>query len=347
MFLLAGIGFLMKNLRAVPSVNHAAGALDRLTALVEGDLRQVNALILEQMQSPVALIPQLAGYILSGGGKRLRPVLTLAAARLCGATNTRAAGLAAAVELIHTATLLHDDVVDESAQRRGQASANNVFGNEASVLVGDFLFSRAFTLMTMDGSIEVLRILSHASAVIAEGEVLQLAAANNLATTRDLYLDVINAKTAALFAAACQVGGLAAGRPDLLEPLGEYGRNLGMAFQIADDVLDYVSTDTQLGKAVGDDLRDGKVTLPVIIAYQQGDEAERAFWRKVVEDQEIDAGSLDLALILLRKYNAPSTSLALAQTYAETAKQALDSLPDNVFSIALRDAADFCVERDF
>ena len=337
----------MKNLRAMPPENDASGALDRLTALVFEDLQAVNALILEHMQSPVPLIPQLAGYILSAGGKRLRPVLTLACARLCGSTSLRQAGLAASVELIHTATLLHDDVVDESAQRRGRASANTVFGNEASVLVGDYLFSRAFTLMTLDGSIEVLRILSQASAVIAEGEVLQLAAANDLATGQDLYLKVINAKTAALFAAACQVGGLAAGKPEFLEALGDFGRNLGMAFQIVDDVLDYTASEDQLGKAVGDDLRDGKVTLPVILAYSQGSEVERSFWRRLVEEQQLDDNSLGQALELMRKYQTPEASLVVAETYVAAAKQALNALPHNTFSSALAEVADFCLERDF
>ena len=255
----------------------SANALDELTALVADDLARVNALILAHMQSPVALIPQLAGYILSAGGKRLRPVLTLASARLCGVEGDRHPGLAAAVELIHTATLLHDDVVDESDRRRGRASANAIFGNEASVLVGDFLFSRAFQLMTADGSIDVLRILAGASAVIAEGEVLQLATANDLATTRDAYFKVIESKTAALFAAACEVGALAAGRPEHAAGLSAFGRALGMAFQIVDDVLDYVASEARLGKAIGDDFRDGKVTLPVILAYQRGSDGRTQF----------------------------------------------------------------------
>ena len=325
----------------------AGNPLDELTALVEGDLAQVNQLILQHMQSPVALIPQLAGYILAAGGKRLRPVLTLASARLCGYEGDRHPGLAAAVELIHTATLLHDDVVDESDRRRGRASANAVFGNEASVLVGDFLFSRAFQLMTADGSIDVLRILSHASAVIAEGEVLQLATANDLATTREAYFKVIESKTAALFAAACEVGAVAAGRMELAPGLSAYGRALGMAFQIVDDVLDYVASEARLGKAIGDDFRDGKVTLPVILAYQRGSEAERDFWRRSIEDQELDDDALDYAIALLRRHKALDESFEIARGFVVEAKTALLPMPVGVYRNALTKVADFCVDRDF
>jgi octaprenyl-diphosphate synthase len=322
-------------------------ALDELTALVADDLAQVNALIIQHMQSPVALIPQLAGYILSAGGKRLRPVLTLASARLCGTTGERHPGLAASVELIHTATLLHDDVVDESDRRRGRASANAIFGNEASVLVGDFLFSRAFQLMTADGSIDVLRILSNASAVIAEGEVLQLATANDLATTRDSYFKVIESKTAALFAAACEVGAISAGAPEHAAGLSTYGHNLGMAFQIVDDVLDYVASEARLGKAIGDDFRDGKVTLPVILAYQRGSEAERSFWRRSIEDQELDDDALDYAIALLRQHKALDESFDIARGFVTEAKAALLPLPTGPFRAAMSRVADFCVDRDF
>jgi octaprenyl-diphosphate synthase len=332
--------------RGNPSGNEP-NALDELQALVDDDMKQVNALILQHMQSPVALIPQLAGYILSAGGKRLRPMLTLASARLCGATNMRHPGLAASVELIHTATLLHDDVVDESDRRRGRASANAVFGNEASVLVGDFLFSRAFTLMTADGSIDVLRILSNASAIIAEGEVLQLSTANDLATTQDAYLRVIESKTAALFAAACEVGAWAADRPDLAPALATFGRALGIAFQIVDDVLDYVASEARLGKAIGDDFRDGKVTLPVILAYQRGSDSERAFWRRSIEDQELDDDALDYAIALLRRHKALDESFDVARGFAAQAKAALLPLPINPFRAALSRVADFCVDRDF
>jgi octaprenyl-diphosphate synthase len=322
-------------------------ALEDLTDLVTEDLGRVNALILQHMQSPVALIPQLAGYILAAGGKRLRPVLTLACARLCGGNNERSPGLAASVELIHTATLLHDDVVDESDRRRGRASANAVFGNESSVLVGDFLFSRAFELMTADGSIDVLRILSRASAVIAEGEVLQLATANDLATTEESYLRVIESKTAALFAAACEVGAYAADKPDLGPALATYGRALGLAFQIVDDVLDYVASEARLGKAIGDDFKDGKVTLPVILAYQRGSETERVFWRRCIEDQELEDADLDRAIGLLRQHKALDQSFEVARGFAVQAKSALLPLPINPYRTALAAVADFCVDRDF
>ena len=324
-----------------------SNALTELTALVSDDLAKVNALIVQHMQSPVALIPQLAGYILAGGGKRLRPVLTLAAARMCGAATDRHAGLAACVELIHTATLLHDDVVDESDRRRGRASANALFGNEASVLVGDFLFSRAFELMTADGSIEILRILSHASAVIAEGEVLQLATANDLATTEEAYLQVIESKTAALFAAACEVGALSAGRPECAGGLRDYGRALGIAFQIVDDVLDYVASEARLGKAIGDDFRDGKVTLPVILAYQRGNDAERAFWRRSIEEQTLDDHALDHAVALLRQHKALDESFEVARGFAAQAKAALLPLPLHPIRNCLARVADFCVDRDY
>ncbi len=250
--------------RSTPDVN----ALDKLTVLVADDLKACNALIIDRMQSPVELIPQLAGYIIAAGGKRLRPVLTLASRRDCAdMSGDRHQALAACVEFIHTATLLHDDVVDESDLRRGLASANAVFGNKASVLVGDFLFSRAFQLMVEDGSLDVLRILSHASAVIAEGEVLQLATSNDTGTSEQAYLDVIRSKTAELFAAACQIGAVVADRPAVEEDaLFAYGLNLGIAFQLVDDVLDYSALQARLGKTVGDDFREGKITLPVILA---------------------------------------------------------------------------------
>ena len=258
-------------------------ALDRLTQLVSADLAHVNQLILQHMQSDVQLIPQLAGHIIAAGGKRLRPLLTLASARMCGYRGPRAAGLAACVEFIHTATLLHDDVVDESVLRRGEASANAVWGNKASVLVGDFLFSRAFELMVEDGSLKVLKILSHASAVIAEGEVDQLTAQRQVETSEDHYLQIINAKTAQLFAAACRIAPVVAEAGEEAEDaLEAYGRNLGIAFQLVDDAIDYSSDSAVMGKGRGDDFRDGKVTLPVILAFARGDAEDRAFWKAAI-----------------------------------------------------------------
>ena len=254
-----------------------APSLAPLMALVADDLKRVNDVILRRMHSPVALIPQLASHIIAAGGKRMRPMLTLAAARLCGCEHgDRPVNLAACVEFIHTATLLHDDVVDESDLRRGLKTANAVWGNKASVLVGDFLFSRAFQVMVEDGSLDVLRILSNASATISEGEVLQLTTANDTETTESAYLEVIKAKTATLFAAAARVGAVVAGRgkPDE-DALDSYGMNLGIAFQLVDDVLDYASRAETMGKAVGDDFRDGKITLPVVLAFLRGDEEQR------------------------------------------------------------------------
>ncbi|MDP9128013.1 MAG: polyprenyl synthetase family protein, partial [Pseudomonadota bacterium] len=261
-------------------------ALDALTALVAEDMAAVNHLIIQRMESSVPLIPQLAGHIIAAGGKRLRPILTLASARLCGYQGLRHHKLAASVEFIHTATLLHDDVVDASSLRRGEPSANAMFGNQASVLVGDFLFSRAFQLMVEDGSIDVLRILSTASAVIAEGEVLQLTTTNDSGTSEQTYLEVVRAKTAELFAAACRIGAVVAGRPaSEEEALRTFGLNLGIAFQIIDDALDYSAEQLRLGKTIGDDFREGKVTLPVILAIHRGNEAERAFWRRALDEQ--------------------------------------------------------------
>src|SRR3954462_14400698 len=255
-------------------------SLDPMIQLVSADLNHVNAVILERMQSPVALIPELAGHLIAGGGKRMRPMLTLASARLLDYSGARPHSLAAAVEFIHTATLLHDDVVDGSGLRRGRRTANIIWGNPSSVLVGDFLFSRAFELMVEDGSLRVLKILSRASSIIAEGEVDQLTAQRRVETSEDQYLSIIAAKTAALFAAACRIAAVVAERGEADElALDAYGRNLGIAFQLVDDAIDYASDAETMGKGVGDDFRDGKVTLPVILAFARGTETERAFWR--------------------------------------------------------------------
>jgi octaprenyl-diphosphate synthase len=327
--------------------------LDSLTELLRGDLDCVNALIVERMHSPVALIPQLAGHIVAAGGKRLRPMLTLACARLCGyrptpGTAPRHVALAASVEFIHTATLLHDDVVDSSDLRRGLATANAVWGNKASVLVGDFLFSRAFQLMVEDGSLRVLEILSHASAVIAEGEVLQLVTSNDTTTTEAAYLEVISAKTAQLFAAAAQIGAVITDRPTREEEaLERFGRNLGTAFQLVDDVLDYSARQIELGKSVGDDFRDGKITLPIVLAFHRGDEAERGFWRRTLETGEQRDGDLETALKLLTRHNALDESLARAAEYAEAARRDLAIFPDCLEKRALEEAIDFCIERGY
>jgi octaprenyl-diphosphate synthase len=330
--------------RSTPDVN----ALDKLTVLVADDLKACNALIIDRMQSPVELIPQLAGYIIAAGGKRLRPVLTLASSRLCGYEGNRHQALAACVEFIHTATLLHDDVVDESDLRRGLASANAVFGNKASVLVGDFLFSRAFQLMVEDGSLDVLRILSHASAVIAEGEVLQLATSNDTGTSEQAYLDVIRSKTAELFAAACQIGAVVAERPSAEEDaLFAYGLNLGIAFQLVDDVLDYSALQARLGKTVGDDFREGKITLPVILAYRRGSDEERVFWNRALEEMEQGEGDLDKAIGLMNQHGALRDTVERARHYGAIARDALGIFPDGEEKTALLDVIDFVIDREF
>jgi octaprenyl-diphosphate synthase len=328
-------------------------SLDRLSELLRGDLARVNALILERMQSPVALIPQLAGHIIAAGGKRLRPMLTLASARLCGyrggeEASDRHVTLAAAVEFIHTATLLHDDVVDASDLRRGLATANAVWGNKPSVLVGDFLFSRAFQLMVEDGSLKVLGILSHASAVIAEGEVLQLVTSNDTATDEAAYLAVIRAKTAQLFAAASQIGAVIADRPDAEEAaLTAFGLNLGIAFQLVDDMLDYSARQAELGKTVGDDFRDGKITLPIVLAFKRGDEQERRFWRRTLEQSEQSDDDLDRAIALLHKHGALRETLERARHYGTQARAALAGFADCAEKRALIEAVDFCLARGY
>ncbi len=322
-------------------------ALAMLVAEVREDMEACNRVIVGHMDSPVALIPQLAAHIVAAGGKRLRPVLTLAAARLCGYRGgERHVQLAACVEFIHTATLLHDDVVDESTLRRGLASANAVFGNKASVLVGDFLFARAFQLMVADGSLAVLRILSGAAATIAEGEVLQLVTQNDLSTSVERYLDVVRGKTAALFAAACEVGAVVADRPEAeAAALRDYGMNLGIAFQLVDDALDYAADQAVLGKTVGDDFREGKITLPILTAHAAGDAAQRAFWQRTIEASEQTDADLDHALSLMARCGAIPATLARAAEFAALAKQNLDGFPDGAIRRALLAVADYTVSR--
>ncbi|MEE8352312.1 MAG: polyprenyl synthetase family protein [Rhodospirillales bacterium] len=323
-------------------------SLEPLIDLVSDDLMAVNELILQRMDSPVALIPQLAGHIIAAGGKRMRPVLTLAASRMCGYTGTRHLALAACVEFIHTATLLHDDVVDESDLRRGLASANAVWGNKASVLVGDFLFSRSFELMVEDGSLNVLAILSNASAVIAEGEVMQLLTSNDTQTSETAYLDVVKAKTAQLFAAACRLGAVVADRPRVEdEALDTYGMNLGIAFQVIDDVLDYSAKQTTLGKSIGDDFKEGKISLPVILAFRRGDDGDRAFWRRTLEDLEQKEGDLEHAIHLMAKLNALDDSIERARHYGSIARDALGIFKDGPHKKAFGELIDFCIERAY
>jgi octaprenyl-diphosphate synthase len=323
-------------------------SLDPMVQLVSADLNRVNAVILERMQSEVALIPELAGHLIAGGGKRMRPMLTLACARLLDYPGTRHHRLAAAVEFIHTATLLHDDVVDSSGLRRGRRTANNIWGNPASVLVGDFLFSRAFELMVEDGSLKVLKILSHASSIIAAGEVDQLTTQRRIDTGEDHYLEIIGAKTAALFAAACRIAAVVAERDDPVEQaLDCYGRNLGIAFQLIDDAIDYASDAETMGKGVGDDFRDGKVTLPVILAHARGDAAERIFWREAMEGVRSGDADLARATRLLRASGALDDTIARARTYGQRAIDALGPFPAGKAKSALVEAVEFAVARAY
>ena len=323
-------------------------SLDAIEKIVAEDMHRANRLIVEKMESRAPLIPQLAGHIVAAGGKRLRPMLTLAAARLCNYEGDRHITLATCVEFIHTATLLHDDVVDESMLRRGQESANALWGNEASVLVGDFLFSRAFQLMVSDGSLKVLKILSDASAVIAEGEVLQLLTTNDTETSEEAYLEVIRSKTAKLFAAAARIGAVVSERPKAEEEaLESYGMNLGIAFQLVDDALDYSADQAALGKTVGDDFREGKISLPVVLAWRRGEDEERTFWRRTLERQEQEDGDLEHAIALMGKREALRDTIERARHYGSIARDALGIFPDSEAKAAMSEAIDFSIERAF
>ena len=328
-------------------LDHAVNKpLERLSACLADEMAQVNVLIRDRMASRHApRIPEVTAHLVEAGGKRLRPMLTLAAARLCGYGGPYHIHLAATVEFIHTATLLHDDVVDESGQRRGRPTANLLWDNKSSVLVGDYLFSRSFQLMVETGSLTVLDILANASATIAEGEVLQLTAAQDLATTEDIYLQVVRGKTAALFSAACEVGGVIAGADkDRIKALYTYGDALGICFQIVDDLLDFAGTDA-IGKNIGDDFRERKLTLPLIKAIAKADTEERAFWKRVIEKGDQRDGDLEHALELLNKHGALDDTRDVALAWADKAKAALTVLPDDPIRDMLRDIADFVVAR--
>lgn len=320
--------------------------LTRFKVLVADDLTRVNQVITAQGHSSISLINDLSSHIIAAGGKRLRPSLTIATAKLCGYEGERHIRLAACVEFIHTATLLHDDVVDESGLRRGEATANALWGNKTSVLVGDFLLSRAFQLMVADGSLDVLKILSDAAAIISAGEVHQLMVSHDLGISRNTYEEVIGAKTAALFAAACEISAVVSGHPEWREPLRRYGQSLGLAFQMVDDALDYQANQSELGKAIGDDFRDGKVTLPVMIAYAAANETERAFWQEALEREEtLDDAALTRARELLMKHDAFHKTLEVARSHMQTACNALSIFPESPAKSALIDAALFSVER--
>ena len=323
-------------------------SLDPIINLVSADMNGVNAIILDRMQSDIPLIPELAGHLIAGGGKRMRPMLTLAGAKLLEYPGTRHHKLAAAVEFIHTATLLHDDVGDGSDLRRGKRTANLIWGNPASVLVGDFLFSRSFELMVEDGSLRALSILSHASAVIAEGEVNQLTAQRQVRIGEDRYLDIIAAKTAALFAAACRIAAVVAERDERTEAaLDASGRNLGVAFQLVDDAIDYVSDEATMGKGVGDDFRDGKVTLPVILSFARGTADDRSFWEAAMMGHRISDDDLAHAKQLLLRHGAIDDTLARARHYAQRAVDALGDFPMSAAKSAMIEAAEFAVARAY
>jgi octaprenyl-diphosphate synthase len=310
-------------------------------------LAAVDALIHQHMTSPVGVIPNLAAHLIDAGGKRIRPLITLAAARLLGGGGDGPRKLAAAVEFIHSATLLHDDVVDVSSMRRGRKSANVVWGKSARVLVGAVLCARSFNLMVETGDLMVLDILARAASVIAEGEVMQLAAANDAETTRERYMEIVVAKTAALFAAAARSGAVAAGRPgEEAAALDTYGRELGLAFQLVDDALDYGGLAAAMGKNTGDDFREGKVTLPVVFAREAGADAEPEMWRRVLGGERTDV-DFHRASALLKRHNAIGLTLDAAREHAARAKAALQNLPANAYREALADLPDFVVERGY
>jgi len=322
--------------------------IEPLVQLVSADMNKVNELILSKAGSNVSMIPEVASHLITSGGKRLRPMLTLAAARLCGYRGDGHVKLAASVEFMHTATLLHDDVVDESEMRRGKLAARMLWGNQASVLVGDFLLGQAFRMMVEVGSLDALDVLSTAAAVIAEGEVMQLSAAKHMSTTEDEYLAVIRAKTAALFSAASEVGPIIAGlgRAERAA-FRSYGTNLGLAFQLIDDALDYGGSSADLGKKVGDDFREGKITLPVVLAYRRGSDAEREFWQRALERGEIAEGDLERSIALLRSHHAIEDTVERARHFGSVARDALAPLPDTAHKAALLEVVDFCIERAY
>ena len=325
-------------------------SLADLTALLEDDMAQVNHVIIERMGSDVPMIPQLANHLIAAGGKRLRPLLCLAGAMAHlgkqEIADKRVLLLAAAVEFIHNATLLHDDVIDESDKRRGRDTANALWGNEASVLVGDFLFARAFELMVETDDIAVLGLLSSASARITEGEVKQMTIAGKPDSAMQDYLDVITGKTAILFAAAIASGAkVVGGKKELIDQLHRYGLSLGMAFQIVDDALDYRSELASMGKNAGDDFNDGKITMPIIIAWDNGTEEERAFWQRTIGDGMIEAGDFEQAVAILDKHKAIDQALATARSYAEDAVAALSDISDEALRDALAQAARYTISR--
>jgi len=320
--------------------------LQPLLDIVAEDMQAINRIILDKAVSDVEMIPELAHHLIDSGGKRLRPMLTIAAAKLVGYDGSGHIRVASAVEFMHTATLLHDDVVDESATRRGRKTARMIWGNQASVLVGDFLLGQAFRMLVEVGSLPVLKIMSNAAAIIAEGEVMQLAAAKNTATTEDEYLAIINAKTAALFSAASEVSPALANRAaDEQSALKSYGRNLGLAFQLVDDALDYAGDSARLGKSTGDDFREGKITLPVILSFRRGSSKEREFWNRTIVEGDIKDGDLEHAVSLMKRHKAIEATLERARSYGAIARDALAIFPESREKAALEKVISFCVNR--
>lgn len=321
-------------------------SLSSLLELTKSDMSRINELILAEAQSHVDMIPKLATHLIESGGKRIRPMLTCATSRLCGYEGLDHIPLATSIEFLHTATLLHDDVVDESDMRRGKKAARLLWGNQASVLVGDYLLGQSFKIMVGVGSLEALRILSNASAVISEGEVMQLATANNPESREEEYMAVIDSKTAALFVAAAELGAVVSNRPAAeREALKKYGHNLGILFQLIDDALDYHGEASALGKDVGDDFRDGKITLPVILAYRAGSAEEQQFWQRTLGESRIEEGDLETALALIAKYDTITATMEKARHFANEANQALAIFPASPWKHALLDVVKFCIER--
>ena len=324
-------------------------SLQPLLDLTAEDMGRVNEEILSHASSYVEMIPELATNLINSGGKRLRPMVTVAASRMCGSCEDNShVLLAAAVEFMHTATLLHDDVVDESDLRRGKPAARMIWGNQASVLVGDYLLGQAFKMMVRTGSLECLRILSNAASVIAEGEVMQLAAQKDVTTTEDAYMKIIDAKTAALFSAAAEVGAAIAERPaEEQAALESFGRNLGVAFQLVDDALDYSGKQALLGKELGDDFREGKITLPIILSYRRGTDEERDFWKAKLQDGHQEDGDLEKAISLIETHGAIEDTVERARHYGAIARDALAIFPDSKLKSAMVDAVDFSIQRAF
>jgi len=319
--------------------------ITQIQEIVSNDLKKVNSIIIENIGNEVPMISELSTHILASGGKRIRPMITLLTSKLCNYNGNNHLSLAACIEFIHTATLLHDDVIDESKLRRGVATANDIFGNKTSVLVGDFLFSRSFELMVANGSKKILEVLSSASSTIAKGEVLQLTTVNDCNTSRETYLNIINSKTASLFAAAAEISGILAEKTNNIQnALLTYGQKLGIAFQLTDDALDYIGSEN-LGKDIGDDFKEGKLTLPIIICIRKANKEEKIFWQKTIEDLNQTDLDLNKALDLIKKHNAIEETMSLANQYSSEAINALEVFPHSEAKLALESLAQIAVNR--